>query len=247
MSVVAKEYGFNGLAGCVQQRRALSTGRLVGVYQAGQAKVDDDAGESCWSTVCEDHGSIVSHRSLKTARSWATAPEDWCEDCRDELDKKAAAAASRGVRPRRAREMAPSYEGGSRSIAVPYRARMTDAEAVYRATADIREARVEHLICLDLDVRHRIIGRRVVGIGSVTGVECHPREVFRGAIMASAAAVIIVHNHPSGDPAPSGHDRDLTDRLIEVGQIVGIQLLDHVVVAVGGFVSMVSGGKAARP
>ena len=149
-------------------------------------------------------------------------------------------------RPRRAREMAPSYEGGSRSIALPYRARLADAEAVFRVTLDIREARAEHLVCLDLDTRHRILGRRVVGIGSVAGVECHPREVFRGAVIASAAAIILVHNHPSGDPTPSAQDLDLTERLTEVGKVLGIPLLDHVVVAVGGFVSIMTSGKT-RP
>jgi DNA repair protein RadC len=66
----------------------------------------------------------------------------------------------------------------------------------------------------------------------------HPREVFSHAVRESAAAVLFVHNHPSGDPSPSEEDRRLTERLVEAGRILGIKVLDHVVVARGGFVSL---------
>lgn len=76
-----RTYSHNGLAGCVQQRVAKSTGRLVGVYNGEQAGLDTDEGAAPWSTVCEEHGTVVSHSSLALARAHAAAPEGWCEDC----------------------------------------------------------------------------------------------------------------------------------------------------------------------
>jgi DNA repair protein RadC len=83
-----------------------------------------------------------------------------------------------------------------------------------------------------------VIAKRIVGIGTICGVDVHPREVFRQAIVNGAAAVILAHNHPSGDPSPSRQDIELTKRLREVGELVGITVLDHVVVAEHGFNSM---------
>jgi DNA repair protein RadC len=74
--------------------------------------------------------------------------------------------------------------------------------------------------------------------GSLTGVEVHPRDVFRPLIRAAAAAVIFCHNHPSGDPTPSRQDVELTTRLREVGELVGISVLDHVVVGFEGYTSL---------
>jgi DNA repair protein RadC len=83
-------------------------------------------------------------------------------------------------------------------IARTTRPRLASAQDVYAALADIRTADQEHFIAFDLDVRHRVIARRIVHIGTLTGVEVHPREVFKPAIVNSAAAIIIAHNHPSG-------------------------------------------------
>ena len=89
-----------------------------------------------------------------------------------------------------------------------------------------------------LDVRHRVIADELCGRGSLTGVEVHPRDVFRRLIAIGAAAVIFCHNHPSGDPSPSRADIELTDRLRQVGELCGIAVLDHVVVAATGHVSL---------
>jgi len=115
--------------------------------------------------------------------------------------------------------------------------RLGSARDVYEALADLRTADREHFVCFDLDVRHRVIARRIVHIGSLCGVEAHPREVFKPAILNSAAAIIVSHNHPSGDPSPSRQDIEVTERLRETGTIVGIPLLDHLVIAAEGFVS----------
>ncbi len=96
----------------------------------------------------------------------------------------------------------------------------------------------EVFIAIALDVRGRIIDEIEVARGSLSSVEVHPREVFRPLIRRSAYACVVAHNHPSGDPTPSEDDRILTFRLQEVGRVVGIELLDHVIVARGGYTSM---------
>ena len=87
----------------------------------------------------------------------------------------------------------------------------------------------EVFVVLALDVRGMVLDEIEVFRGCLTGVEVHPREVFRPLIRQSAAAAVVAHNHPSGDPTPSEHDLILTRRLREVGELVGIPILDHVV------------------
>lgn len=91
---------------------------------------------------------------------------------------------------------------------------------------------------LALDARNAITDEFEVARGCVTHVEVHPREVFRPLIRQSAAAAVVVHNHPSGDPEPSAHDVALTYRLRAVGEIVGIPIVDHVIIGSQGYVSM---------
>jgi hypothetical protein len=101
----------------------------------------------------------------------------------------------------------------------------------------------ESFYALHLDVRHRIVDIDKVSTGSMTGVEVHPREVFRGALLSGADSMIFVHNHPSADPTPSRQDQELTRRLKSVGELVGIQVLDHIVVGgSAGCVSMAAHG-----
>lgn len=80
-----------------------------------------------------------------------------------------------------------------------------------------------------LDGRNKVIGLNVVAIGSLTAALVHPREVFKAAILANAAAIILAHSHPSGDPTPSAEDLALTTRLCEAGALLGIRVLDHLV------------------
>lgn len=115
---------------------------------------------------------------------------------------------------------------------------LRDARAVWLACTDIAGADKEHFLCFDLDVRHRVIARRTVAIGTLCEVEVHPREVFRDAITNGAAAVILAHNHPSQDATPSQRDIFLTRRLRDVGELLGIAVLDHVVVCREGYVSI---------
>jgi DNA repair protein RadC len=106
----------------------------------------------------------------------------------------------------------------------------------------------EHIVVLCLDRRHRVIAINTVAVGDLTSAPVHPREVFKPAILANSAAVIVGHNHPGGDPEPSYEDRVATDRLVKAGDILGIEVLDHVIVADTGFTSLARRGliSAAR-
>ena len=96
----------------------------------------------------------------------------------------------------------------------------------------------EAFIVLLMNTKNRIIAEEVVSVGILDGSLIHPREVFKAAVAGSAAAIIIAHNHPSGDPAPSKEDQEVTRRLRDAGKILGIPVLDHVIVAPeGGFFS----------
>lgn len=96
----------------------------------------------------------------------------------------------------------------------------------------------EHFLILMLNTKHRVIAKKVISIGHLNASLVHPREMFKEAIKHSSAAVILVHNHPSGDPSPSEDDIRITRRLVEGGQLLGIQVLDHVIVGEQGYVSL---------
>ena len=92
----------------------------------------------------------------------------------------------------------------------------------------------EGFFVLLVDSRNRVSGINLVSVGSLSSTVVHPREVFKAAIAASAAALVLVHNHPSGDPTPSAEDLSLTRRLCEVGDLIGIKVLDHLVIGEAG-------------
>lgn len=122
--------------------------------------------------------------------------------------------------------------------------------AVFRSSYDVyahfrerlAEERCEHFFAVLLDNKHRKIRDVRVSQGSLTSSIVHPREVFLPVIRESAAAVIFVHNHPSGDPTPSREDLEITRRLREVGDLVGVRVLDHLVIGRGRYVSFVDDG-----
>ncbi|MBK7877816.1 MAG: DNA repair protein RadC [Planctomycetes bacterium] len=98
----------------------------------------------------------------------------------------------------------------------------------------LQEEVVEVFTVLLLNGKHRVVGMAEVSRGTLTTALVHPREVFGPALRMSSAAVIVVHNHPSGDPEPSVDDVEVTRRLIEVGRMLGVPLLDHVIVGESG-------------
>ncbi len=101
----------------------------------------------------------------------------------------------------------------------------------------LKDARREEFRCVLLDTKNRVIRDETVSIGSLTASLVHPRDTFKTAVRESAAAVIFVHNHPSGDARPSQEDILLTRRLVQAGDLLGIRVLDHVIVADGGHFS----------
>ena len=101
----------------------------------------------------------------------------------------------------------------------------------------LRRERRENFVVLLLNARHEVMCVETVSVGSLNASIVHPREVFRSALVESAASVVLVHNHPSGDPEPSEEDLSITKRLVEAGELLGIGVLDHVVVASRGVVS----------
>ena len=100
----------------------------------------------------------------------------------------------------------------------------------------VKEAR-EHFLVVLLNARHEVDAVETVSVGSLNASIVHPREVFKPAVVGSAASVVLVHNHPSGDPEPSEEDLSITKRLVEAGELLGIGVLDHVIVASRGTVS----------
>lgn len=101
----------------------------------------------------------------------------------------------------------------------------------------------EHFLAVFLNVRGHVIKTEEISVGSLDASIVHPREVFLKAMRAMAASVVLVHNHPSGDPEPSNEDIQLTKRLVEVGELVGIAVLDHVIVGDDRFYSLKRAGK----
>jgi len=105
-------------------------------------------------------------------------------------------------------------------------------------TEQLRYLQKEHFVCLFLNTKNHVIGQETLSMGSLNASIVHPREVFRAAIKCSSASIICAHNHPSGDPTPSPEDISLTSRLIQAGEIIGIDVLDHLIIGDSSFVSL---------
>ncbi|WP_070120853.1 RadC family protein [Bacillus marinisedimentorum] len=103
---------------------------------------------------------------------------------------------------------------------------------------DMRFLTQEHFVCLYLNTKNQVLHRQTVFIGSLNASIVHPREVFKEAFRRSAASIICIHNHPSGDPAPSREDIEVTKRLVECGRIIGIEVLDHLIIGDQKFISL---------
>jgi DNA repair protein RadC len=108
--------------------------------------------------------------------------------------------------------------------------------------SNIASHRQEHFVVLSMDSGGRLITKRVVFIGTVSAVIAHPREVFAGAVADFATGIVVAHNHPSGDPNPSKQDITTTQQLAAAGQILGVKLYDHVIVAGGKHYSFTENG-----
>ncbi|MFD0674364.1 DNA repair protein RadC [Cohnella sp. GCM10027633] len=147
----------------------------------------------------------------------------------------------RGVGPAKALLLQASIELGRRVA----RSRLPDMvkiscpeDAANLLMEEMRHLREEHFVCLFLNTKNQVIGRQTLSIGSLNASIVHPRELFRAAIRRSSASILCAHNHPSGDPTPSQEDIVLTKRLAEAGELIGIELLDHLVIGDNRYTSL---------
>ena len=109
---------------------------------------------------------------------------------------------------------------------------------VWSAMADVRDSRKEHFVVFYLDTRNQLIQKELISLGTLNSSLVHPREVFESAIKYSTAQIILSHNHPSGDVNSSSEDIAITKKLINAGEILGIELIDHVIVTTNSYSSM---------
>jgi len=137
-----------------------------------------------------------------------------------------------GIGPAKAVQLAAAFELGRRLAKETVSREKIDSPELVNEFfgAEMRALQKESLRVLLLDTRYRLIDAKEISIGSVNESIAHPREIFQPAIVTSAYAIIVVHNHPSGDPAPSAADHSLTRRLAEVAELLQIKLLDHVII-----------------
>ena len=125
----------------------------------------------------------------------------------------------------------------SRRYLIKQNIKITSADDVYRELQEYSRKKQEYFLCITLDGASHIIQKRIISIGTLNQSLVHPREVFADAIADRAAGIIIAHNHPSGQLLPSIEDKRVTKRLKEVGAIMGIELLDHVILSGEGYFS----------
>jgi DNA repair protein RadC len=146
-----------------------------------------------------------------------------------------------GVGPAQAARILAAVELGRRTLTTPQRERprfLTPEDAGAYLLPRFGAYPVERFGALLLDVRYRLIATRLLSVGGLDASLAHPREVFREALLAGAAVVLVFHNHPSGDPEPSEEDVASTARLKAAGAVIGVTLLDHLVLADSRYCSM---------
>ncbi len=150
-----------------------------------------------------------------------------------------------GVGPAKAAEILALGELARRFAITPLTPgmRFTSSGAVFAHFHErLRDLKKEVFLSLLLDSKNRVLREIKVSEGSLNASIVHPREVFQPVIRESAAAVLFVHNHPSGDPAPSREDLELTERLQEAGNLMGVRVLDHIIIGCGRYVSLADRG-----
>jgi DNA repair protein RadC len=145
-----------------------------------------------------------------------------------------------GIGIARATRLAAAFQLGHRTVAEPLSDLIVrDASDIYRYLQPrLRGLLQEVFVVIALDARNAILSDVEIARGWLTGVDVHPREVFRPLIRLAAAGAVVAHNHPSGDPSPSAADLAVTRRLQQAGNLVGIPVLDHVVIGAGGYASI---------
>ena len=153
--------------------------------------------------------------------------------------------AVKGVGLAKAAQVKAALELGRRAAGRPGDKRpavRTPDEAAGLVMEEMRYLDREHFRAILLNTKNRVLAVERVSVGTLNSSSVHPRELFKNAIRKSAAAMILVHNHPSGDPSPSRQDLDLTRRLVESGEIIGIRVLDHIIIGDNRFTSLKAQG-----
>jgi DNA repair protein RadC len=191
--------------------------------------------------------NLRTHSDLDLLEILISNP-DLCLDCDDDLARERAtrlldggdAAVLRRLTSRRlsqqlgtvtAMRLLAALELGQRALKGQGSRVLSSPKHVFEYARSYATAEKEHFLAVHLSTRHVPELLEVVSIGTLNASLVHPREVFRRAIKEGSANLILVHNHPSGDPAPSADDVEITTRLIRVGELVGIEVLDHVILA----------------
>ncbi|PYS95323.1 MAG: hypothetical protein DMF50_09360 [Acidobacteria bacterium] len=147
--------------------------------------------------------------------------------------------ANHGMGRVKASQMLAAFELGRRLLAPPAdEPRVSSPADAYALVRDLKKARKEHLVALYLDAQNRLIVRETVSIGSLNTTRTHPREILQPAIVHSALAFVLAHNHPSGSLDPSRDDVEFTGTIARAGELMGISLYDHLIVSRRGFVSL---------
>ena len=141
----------------------------------------------------------------------------------------------KGLGAAKAAQLMAGFELWRRQFEVSERPIIDSPEKAAEQFADIRDKKQEYFVCLTLDGANRLIAKRVISIGTLTASLVHPREVFAEAITDRAASIIVGHNHPSGNLEPSAADKQVTERLKEAGETLGINLLDHLIITKDSF------------
>lgn len=147
----------------------------------------------------------------------------------------------RGLGGARAAQVLAALELGRRALArrQPARVQLRAPREVAAYLLPIYGGRpVEQFGIVMLDAKHRVLRTMIISVGAIDSTVVQPRDVFREAATSGAAAIVAFHNHPSGDPSPSRDDVEVTRRLVQAGQVIGIDVLDHVVLGDGQFCSL---------
>ena len=110
------------------------------------------------------------------------------------------------------------------------RLKFSSSDSIASAMERLRHQEQELLICMMLDNRNHLLSERLISKGTVNATLVTPREIYMEAVRCHAVSLILVHNHPGGDPEPSGCDREITQRIYEAGELLGIRLLDHIII-----------------
>ncbi len=190
---------------------ALSTEELLAVLVSGGARAKEGEAALACERLLRERGGL---RGLAEAKP-------------DEVAGASGVSARGALAVAAAMQLARRWASESRPTGSTFR---SGADFFNHYRLKRRDRKKEVFMVVLLDQKHRVIADEVCSEGTLTSALVHPREVFRRAVRESAAAVAFDHNHPSGDPAPSPNDREITARLVEVAKLLGIRLVDHVVV-----------------